>query len=90
MADRTLSWLQRVLLPELSEVKGEIKAIHSEIKRIDGKADSLRNEMSTNFEAVDLRFDSLSTTIAGLEKRMDVADRLTRLESEVSQLKAKA
>lgn len=97
MAEKTLGWLQRVLLPELSEMKGEVKAVHSEIKRLDGKVDSLRNEMNTRFEAVDSRFESVDrrfeavvTRIDGLEKRLDVADRLAKLESEVSILKARS
>jgi hypothetical protein len=67
-----------------------VKAIHSEIKRVDGKTDSLRNEMNTNFQSVDLGFDALSAKIDGLDRRIDVADRLTRLESEVAHLRGKA
>jgi Skp family chaperone for outer membrane proteins len=79
MAEKIPGWLQRVLLPQLSEVKGELKAmdakmegefkaIHSEIRRVEEK---------------------LSTKIDELDKRMDVTQRLTIVEEQLKELRAR-
>lgn len=63
-------WIERVLLPKLNEISGEIKAIHTRIDAVEKEVTSLRSEtktefaglrseMMTKFEAVDVKFDSL-------------------------------
>lgn len=60
MAEQTLGWLQKVLLPEVGELKGDVKALHPELTRVEGalsaridavgvKSDSLRNEVNSKF-----------------------------------------
>ncbi len=38
------SWLERLLLPKLIEISGDIKAFNARIDALDDKIDSLRNE----------------------------------------------
>ena len=75
MAEKVPGWLERILLPQLSELKGEIvglegrmqgefKALHAEIKRLDEKIDAL-------------------------DKRTDVTQRLAVVEEQFKELRAK-
>ncbi len=86
MASRVPSWIERLLLPRLSsmegelrairgEMEGEFKAVHSDTKRFDEKIDSLRNEALTKFD--------------GLEKRFDLAKDFGALQARVTELEAR-
>jgi predicted nuclease with TOPRIM domain len=86
MAAKVPSWIERLLLPRLSsmegelkgfrgEVGGEFKAVHSESGRLDEKIDSLRNEVLTKFD--------------GLEKRLDFAKDFGVLQAKVTELEAR-
>ena len=55
------SWSQSFLLPELESIKGELKAIDTLIEELDKRVESLRNEMTARFEAVNSRIDFLRT-----------------------------
>ena len=70
------SWIQRFLLPELESIKGGLKAINARIGELDKRVESLRNEMTARFEAVNSRIDSLG-------KRFDVAERLAVIEAKL-------
>ncbi|MCL5068748.1 MAG: hypothetical protein M1368_10410 [Thaumarchaeota archaeon] len=59
MAEKVPSWLERLLLPQISEIKGELKAVN-------GKIDALRGEMHGEFKAINTRIDSLSTEVRDL------------------------
>lgn len=75
MAEKVPGWLERILLPQISELKGEVKAtnarideefkaVHSEIRRVDRKID-------------------------GLDKRMEVVQRLAVVEGKVQELESR-
>ncbi|MEM2208972.1 MAG: hypothetical protein QXF09_03225 [Nitrososphaerota archaeon] len=63
MAEKIPSWIERILLPKLSEITGEIKAINARIdsleKTFNERFISLRNEMISRFESINIRIDSL-------------------------------
>ncbi|MDG7003432.1 MAG: hypothetical protein JRN56_05970 [Nitrososphaerota archaeon] len=93
MAEKVPGWIERLLLPRLSsiegelkalkgelnglrgEMRGELKAVHSETRRLDEKIDSLRNETLTRFD--------------GIEKRLDFARDLGVLQTKVTELEAR-
>lgn len=75
MAEKIPSWIERLLLPKLSSMEGELKAINSEIKRLETKIDSLD-------ERVNIRINSLS-------EKIDVIKDIERLKVEVAELKQK-
>ena len=60
-------WIERLLLPKLNEISGEIKAMEAKIESVDNKADvridSLRKEMLSKFESGDSRFDSFEAMV---------------------------
>ena len=58
--ERILGWIERLLMPKLNEISGEIKALEAKIESVDSKVDvridavekevaSLRSEMMTKF-----------------------------------------
>lgn len=86
MAEKVPGWMERLLLPRLSSIEGELKglrgemagefkAVHSEVTRLDEKVDSLRNEMLTKFDSID--------------KRLDFARDFGALQAKVNQLEAR-
>jgi Skp family chaperone for outer membrane proteins len=86
MAVRVPGWLERVLLPQLNELKGELRAmnaridgefrsIHSEIRRVDGKIDSLDRRLEAKVDSLD--------------KRMDMTQRGAAFEERIREFEAK-
>jgi hypothetical protein len=53
--EKVPSWMERLLLPKLNEITGEIKAIHTHIDAVWKEIVSLRNETKT--EITSLRDD---------------------------------
>jgi chromosome segregation ATPase len=81
MVEKIPSWIERILLPKLSEITGEVKAINARIDSLEKRVDSLektfnerlislRNEMLTRFEAVDKRIESLRNEMISLRSEM--------------------
>lgn len=69
MAEKIPGWLERLLLPRLSALEGELKAfrgeaqgefeaVHSEIRRLDEKIDSTRSELTMRLDGLEKRVDS--------------------------------
>ena len=80
MAEKIPGWLQRVLMPQIGEVKGELKAMNA---RMEGDFKVLHSEI--------MRVEgTLGTKIDELDKRMDVTRRLAAVEEQVRELRAKA
>lgn len=91
MAEKIPGWLERVLLPQISEMKGDLKAIdaridgefkvvHSEIKRVE-------ETLGTEIKKVE---ETLGTKIDDLYRNMDVTRRLATVEEQLKELRAKA
>lgn len=68
MVSKVPGWIEGLLLPRLSsmegelkairgEIEGEFKSIHSEVRRFDEKTDSLRNEVLTKLDSLEKRFN---------------------------------
>lgn len=95
MAEKIPSWIERLLLPRLSEMLGEIKALNTKvdalektvntrINALDERIVSLRNEMISRFEAVNIRIDALEKRIPVVEELAGIKVRLLELEKKVS------
>jgi len=69
-------WLERLLMPKLNEISGEIKAIHTRIDGVEKEVASLRSEMMTKFESVDVKFESADAKVESLRSEM-----MTKFES---------
>ncbi|MDG7010167.1 MAG: hypothetical protein JRN16_06280 [Nitrososphaerota archaeon] len=79
MTERVPGWLQRVLLPRLSEMGGDIKAINARIEGVDSKLGEMDKRLSSNDAHLEDKIDSL-------DKKLDVAQRLAVLETKMSEL----
>ncbi len=75
MAEKVPGWLERVLLPQISEVKGELKAMNA--------------RMGGEFKAVHSEIRRLDQKIDSVDKRLDVAQRLAVIEGKVHELEAR-
>lgn len=62
MAEKIPGWLERVLLPQINEVKGELKAMDA---RTDGEFKVLHSEIKRVEETLSMKIDEP-------DKRMDV------------------
>ena len=80
MTEKIPGWLERVLLPRLSEMAGEIKVVNVRI-------DALDEKLSTKIDEGDKR---LAAKIDDLDKRLDMAQRLAVLEAKMSELHPRA
>ncbi|MDE1821627.1 MAG: hypothetical protein KGJ23_09640 [Euryarchaeota archaeon] len=76
--EKAPSWFERILLPQLSEIKGQLTALNA-------KMDSLRNELKSDIARVDQRVDGLEKRMddrfSGMEKRME--DQFSNLEKRL-------
>ncbi len=73
MASKVPGWLERVLLPQLNELKGEIKAL-------DARVGGFESKVEGEFKAVHSEVRRLDEKIDGLDKRMDVTQRVAVIE----------
>ena len=70
-------------MPELVEIKGELKNISTRIDALDSKIDSVRNELKADLSRVESRVEDL-------DKRLDIVQRLTILEAKQRDQEAKS
>ena len=92
MAEKVPGWIERLLLPRLSSIEGELKGLKGELN-------GLRGEMGGEFRAVhsetrrlDEKIDSLNESLTrfdGIEKRLDFARDLGVLQTKVAELEAR-
>ncbi len=87
--EKAPSWVERMLIPSLNEMKGELKAIHTRIdslesnmntrigsldERMNTRITSLETKMDIKFEGLDYRFETINTKLDSLEKRIPVIE----------------
>ena len=105
MAEKVPGWLERVLLPQITELKGEIRVLSTTIdgldEKIDAKIDGLDQKLTARIDGLEGRMDSefklvhgeirrLDDKIDALDKRTDFTQRLTVVEEQVKELRARA
>lgn len=76
VAEKVPTWLTRILLPEIAEIKGELKNINPRIEATNTRIDSLRNELKADIGRVDSRVEDL-------DKRFGMAQRLAVVEAKI-------
>ena len=84
-------WIERMLLPKLNEISGEIKALEAKIESVDNKVDvridSLRKEMLSKFESVDVKLESAGGKVESL--RNEIISKFDALDFRFDSLEAK-
>lgn len=68
MAEKIPGWLERVLLPQISELKGEIKVVNARIDSLDEKFSGRMDGLDEKFTG---RMDWLGEKIDGVERRLE-------------------
>jgi hypothetical protein len=90
-AKKAPSWVTRVLLPELGEMKGDIKALDTRVDSVAKSVGSLRSELKAEIRSVD-------TKVTEMDKRMNIrfasiareqADRFDSLKAVIISQKEK-
>jgi chromosome segregation ATPase len=96
LAEKAPGWVTRILLPEIAELKGEIKNINTRIdeldkrlsNKIDSSFDSLTSKIDSNSvllnSKIDSNFDSLTSKIDSL--RNELKSDISRVDSRVEDL----
>jgi len=86
LAEKIPSWLERLLLPKLSSLEGELKAFRGEVmgefKAVSARIDSLEKEISSFRNEINARFNAL-------ESKVTLVEDVTRLKMEVKTLMEK-
>ena len=94
IAEKAPGWFSLLLLPEIMEMKGKLKALNVKIDaasaKIDAtreellsKVDSLRNELIADIGKVD-------SSVKDLDKRLDMDQRLAVLEAKQREFEKKS
>ena len=86
MAARVPGWLERVLLPQINDLKGDLKAMNA---RFEGEFKSIHSEIQRIDEKIDSNEKRLETKIDALDKRMDVTQRVAIIEEKIRGFEAK-
>ncbi len=58
-AEKVPSWIERILVPSLNEIKGELRAINTRMDSLDGMIDSLDYKITSLRNEITVKFDSL-------------------------------
>lgn len=79
--------IQELVVPELQEIKSGIKIINSEIKRLDEKIDSFREEFRSEIKRLDERINGLEREVRVTREEFKLAieihERLAAVEARV-------
>ena len=73
--------LQETVAPGISDIRERLVRVEVEIKRLDDKIDSFRNETASEFRRLDNRIDSLDRR---LDESTSIRERLAALEAKVA------
>ena len=73
--------LQETVAPGISDIRERLARVEVEIKRLDDKVDSFRNETASEFRRLDNRIDSLDRR---LDESTSIRERLAALEARMA------
>ena len=98
MAEKVPGWLERLLLPKLSTIEGELKSINTRIDSLGDKIESAEDKLNTRIDSVEDKIDSLRNElkaditrvdqkIDSLSEKMELARDVEKLKVEVAELR---
>jgi chromosome segregation ATPase len=100
-AEKIPGWIERLLMPKLSEISGDIKAINARIDSTNEKIDSLRNETKTEITSLRTEITSLrnetkmeisslrtemTVRLDSIEKRIPVIEEIAALRIKIAEI----
>ena len=101
LVEKIPSWIERLLLPRLSEISGEIKALSIKVeslekimnertgsleKRIESLEKTMDTRMSLLEDAMKARFEAVNTRMDALEKRIPVIEEIATIKIRLAEL----
>jgi len=97
MVEKIPGWLERLLLPRLSSLEGELKAfrgeamgefraVHTRIDSLEKELSSLRSEMNGRIESLG---KEMNARFNALEGKVTLVEDVTRLKMEIRALAEK-
>jgi hypothetical protein len=93
MAEKVPGWIEKLLLPQLSELKAEVKIAQDRIdgveEKLEAKIGGLEGRMDAEFKTVHAEISGLDYKIDALDKRTDMTQRLALVEEQVRELRAR-
>jgi peptidoglycan hydrolase CwlO-like protein len=72
LAEKAPGWFNRILMPELVEIKRELKNINTTIDSLDSKIDSVRNELKADISRVESKVEA---DLARVESKVEELDK---------------
>jgi chromosome segregation ATPase len=103
-AEKIPGWIERLLLPKLSEISGDVKTINGRIDALESNMNtridsleaqigSLRNETKTEIESlkneINSKFQGLDYRFEAINTRLDSLDKRIPVIEELTALKIK-
>src|SRR5574341_602900 len=89
--EKVPSWIERLLMPKLSTIEGELTAIHTRIDSVEAQIGSMRNETKIEIEGIGKeiesnrkemlsKFETVDTKITSLDERIISLRNETKME----------
>ncbi len=79
--------VERILLPRLNGIDGELKSINARIDSVNTRIDSVNSRIDEMDKRNAVQFDGIRTEIRGLSEKVDLVRDVERLKVEVAELK---
>jgi hypothetical protein len=84
---------ERLMLPRLNSIDGDLKAINTRIDSVEKSQDSLKNEIRAEvkggFASQDAKIEKLVLKLEEMDKKLDIDRRMTIIEAKVKELERK-
>jgi hypothetical protein len=84
---------ERLMLPRLNSIDGDLKAINTRIDSVEKSQDSLKNEIraevKAGFASQDGKIEKLVLKLEEMDKKLDIDRRMTTIEAKVKELERK-
>lgn len=84
---------ERLMLPRLNSIDGELKAINTRIDSFEKSQDSLKNELraeiKAGFASQDGKIEKIVLKLEEMDRKLDTDRRMTILEAKVKELERK-
>ena len=98
MVEKIPSWIERLLLPKLSEISGEIKALSARIDSLEKTTNERINSLERRVDSLEKMLDERITSLRNemivkfdsIEKRMPLIEKIMELEARLARLEGKA
>ncbi len=93
MAAKVPGWIERLLIPKLSSMEGELKGMKGELNgfraEVAGEFKAVHAETRRVDEKIDSLRNEMLTKFEGIEKRLDFAKEIGALRAKVTELEAR-